>query len=176
MHLCAEQPRAIQRLDADSLERKYINVVGGPSDMLDLGIVCAELIRAGWKDWISIVPGPLVRATHGEKMGFSHMPLQPGSTYGALHDMYDRAFATANAKSPDPELNLNGLASPLWGHHSARRGADTMARETRERSGATERMIDLTFGWLEAYYSKIMQIHYDSPADRVQRSKVTMYI
>ena len=42
--------------------------------------------------------------------------------------------------------------------------------------GATERMIDLTFGWLEAYYSKIMQIHYDSPADRVQRSKVTMYI
>ena len=170
--------RALQRLDADSLERKYVNVVGGPSDSADLGIVCAELTTAGFADGdrISITPGPLVRVTHGEKLGFSHMPLQAGSTYGSLHALYDQAFAIANAHSPDPELNLRGLASPLWGHHSARRGADTMARETRERSGATERMIDLTFGWLEAFYSRVMQIHYESPADRVAKSRVTMLV
>ena len=75
-------------------------------------------MRAGFDDSgrLAVVPGPLVRATHGVNMGFSHMPLQPASTYDALHDIFDTAFEAASAESPDPELNLAGLEKPRWGH------------------------------------------------------------
>ena len=168
--------RARQRLDADSLERKFINVIGGPSGCEELGIVSLELTRAGFGDRLAIVPGPLMRATHGEAMGYAHMPIQPGSTYSILHDSFDEAFRLANADSPDPELDLRGLAKPLWGHHSNRRGADSAARETREETGATEQDIDLVFGWQEAFYSAKMQLHYEGPFDRVRRAAVTSRI
>ena len=135
-----------------------------------------ELTRAGFGPWLQIVPGPFVRATHGETMGFSHMPVQPGSTYDVLHDAFDLAYAAANARSPDPELDLRGLAAPQWGHHSTRRGADTMARQDRDKTGATEQDIDLVFGWQEAFYAAKMQIHYQSPDDIVRRAAVTSLI
>ena len=165
--------RARQRLEADSLERKCINVVGGASDSDEIKQVALELTRAGFGPWLSIVPGPFMRATHDESMGYAHMPIQPSSTYDVLHDAFDEAFAEANAASPDPELDLGGLASPLWGHHSARRAANTLARQHREETGATEQDIDLVFGWQEAFYSKKMQIHYESDFDRVRRAAVT---
>ena len=85
----------------------------------------------------------------------------------------DAAFAAANEESPDPELDLQGLPAPQWGHHSFRRGADTVARQTRRESGATEADIDLIFGWNESFYSSQMQLHYESTFDRTRRTAVT---
>ena len=75
--------RAKQRLQADSLDKKYVNVVGGAREDLALSQVARELIMAGFEEHISIVPGPLMRATHGKEMGFTHMPLSrlPPMTY-----------------------------------------------------------------------------------------------
>ena len=119
---------AKRRLTAESLDKKYVNVAGGPKDSFELAQVSRELAMAGFADRISIVPGPLMRATNGA-MGYSHMPLQPASTYAMLHECLPRAFELANAQSPDPELDLRGLLTPLWGHHSNRRGADTTGRQ-----------------------------------------------
>ena len=85
----------------------------------------------------------------------------------------DKAFAEANRDSPDPELDLAGLASPLWGHHSFRRFTDTVARQTMELTGATEQDIDLVFGWIEAFYSAKMQVHYQATFVRERRAAVT---
>ena len=165
--------RARERLLADSLEKKYINVVGGPSDSREVDQVARELLLAGFEEHVSIVPGPLMRATHGRDMGFTHMPLQPSSTYDLLHECLPRAFELANATSPDPELDLRGLPEPLWGHHSNRRGADTVARHTMHLTGATERDIDMIFGWNEHLARAVMQLHYESSMDRDRRSRVT---
>ena len=165
--------RGKQRLDADSMDKRYINLVGGPRDSADIATVMAELSLAGFDDWLSVVPGPLLRATHGAAKGLTHMPIVPGSTYSILHDCFDAAFTEANRSSPDPELDLQGFDSPLWGHHSLRRFADTVARETMQITGATEQDIDIVFGWLEAFYSAKMQLHYQSRFTREKRSAVT---
>ena len=159
--------------ERDSLDKKYINVVGGARDSADVCQVARELILAGFEEHTSVVPGPLMRATHGKDMGFTHMPLQPSSTYDALHECLPRAFELANKDSPDPELDLRGLAEPLWGHHSNRRGADTVARQTMHLTGATERDIDMIFGWNEHLARAVMQLHYESNMERDRRSKVT---
>jgi hypothetical protein len=138
-----------------------------------LGQLLAELDKAGLSDRVELVPGPLMRATHGKDMGMAHMPLQPSSTYKMLHDCFDRAFEMANAETADPELDLRGLSAPLWGHHSARRGADTIARDSMEITGATERDIDIIFGWNEHMYRAVMQLHYESNTQRDRRAKVT---
>ena len=163
---------AKRRLEADSLEKKYVNIVGGPHDSVALSQVARELTMAGFGDRISIVPGPLMRATNGQ-MGYAHMPLQPASTYALLHECLPRAYELANAESPDPELDLRGLLAPLWGHHSNRRGADTQARNNMHITGVTERDIDLQFGWNEHVMQAIMQLHYESNVERDRRSKVT---
>ena len=172
------QQRGEERRDADhSMDRRYVNVTGGPRESPGLGIVAAELTRAGFGSLISIVPGPLMRATHGKGLGHSHMPLSPQSTYDVIHTMFDEAFQLANpAGDRDPELDLQGLASPLWGHHSLRRFADTCARQTREQTGATEQDIDLTFGWMEAFHSAKMQVHYESRFTRDRRCCVTRLV
>ena len=165
--------RAKERLQGDSLDKKYINLAGGQLRSLELGRLLNELDKAGLLDRAELVPGPLMRATHGKEMGMAHMPLQPSSTYKMLHDCFDRAFDLANAETADPELDLRGLSSPLWGHHSARRGADTVARDSMEITGATERDIDIIFGWNEHMYRAIMQLHYESNLQRDRRAKVT---
>jgi hypothetical protein len=136
--------------------------------------VIAALAAAGFseKDRLRVVPGPLLRATHGNH-GHTHMPLSLSATYQPMHDRYDAACARANAQTPDLELDLQGLDKPLWGHHSGRRCADTVARNTMAVTGATERDIDLIFGWKEAFYSKEMQLHYESSFDRERRCMVT---
>ena len=51
-----------------------------------------------------------------------------------------------------------------------------MARQTRGQTGATERDIDLVFGWQEAMYAATMQLHYESIDDVVRRAAVTSLI
>ena len=165
--------RAIQRLKADSLDKKYINLVGGSYSCLDIAQVANEMETAGLGPFISVVPGPLIRASHGKDLGYAHMPLQPSSTYGMLHECLPKAFEMANANGPDPDLDLQGLVQPLWGHHSLRRGADTRARHTMHLTGSTERDIDMIFGWNEHMYKAIMQLHYESNLQRDKRAKVT---
>ena len=161
----------------DSSDRRYINVVGGFRDCHDLRVVAKELTIAGFGEWLSFQPGPFMRATHGQALGFSHMPIQPGSTYGVLHDVCDAAhLATHSAGDPDPELDLCGRESPLWAHHSWRRAADTFARQTMAETGASEADIDLIFGWQEAFYNQKMQRHYESHFDRIRRAAVTSLI
>ena len=85
----------------------------------------------------------------------------------------EAAFAASQAMGPDPELDLMGLSEPLWGHHSFRRFADTVARQTRHLTGASEQDIDMYFGWMEAFYSAKMQLHYESTFVRERRTAVT---
>ena len=76
----------------------------------------------------------------------------------------------------DPWLDLQGLDTPLWGHHSFRRCADTVARATMAKTGVSEQDIDRVFGWLEALYSQRMQYHYETRFNRDKRYRVTMYL
>ena len=158
---------------ADSVDKRYVNVVGGPVAGPDIGAVCEELTLAGFGDWIEVVPGPLIRATHGSGLGFSHMPLDAGSTYQVLGQVLQQAWEESQRGPPDPELDLQGFAEPLWGHHSFRRFADSVARQTMALSGATEQDIDLYFGWMERFYNQKMQVHYESRFDRTRRTAVT---
>ena len=119
------------------------------------------------------MPGPLIRATHGEYT--SHMPLSPKSTYDLVHKCFDEAYERAVVRH-DPEIDLAGLDAPRWGHHSLRRLADTVARQTMGETGATEQDIDIIFGWLEAMYSQKMQLHYESTFTRTRRAAVTSMI
>ena len=64
----------------------------------------------------------------------------------------------------------------VQGHHSARRGGDTNARDSMEITGGTERDIDIIFGWNEHTYRAIMQVHYESNTQRDRRAKVTSMI
>ena len=165
--------RAKQRLKADSAEKRYINVVGGTRDSLDVQTVVYELAQAGFTKWLSVVPGPLLRASHGKALGFTHMPIVAGSTYDTLHLAMDDSFRAANLTSQDPELDLQGWPGPAWGHHSFRRFGDTVARETMGLTGATEKDIDLIFGWNEAFYHAKMQDHYECVFTRSRRCQVT---
>ena len=121
--------------------------------------------------------GPLMRSSHFRSpVLLSHMPLQPQGTYDSLHSLFDDAYAQLLAEGGDPELDLRGLSAPLWGHHSLRRMADSIARATMSESGATEQDIDITFGWLEAMYNQRMQLHYASHLDRTRRARVTSLV
>jgi len=103
--------------------------------------------------------------------------LDPSSTYDTLHKIMDKCYELSNPPGdPDPWLDLQGLETPLWGHHSWRRMADTVARATMAKSGVSEQDIDLVFGWLEEMYSQRMQFHYETRFNRDKRYRVTMYL
>ena len=91
--------------------------------------------------------------------------------------MFDKAYELANPEgNPDPWLDLQGLTEPLWGHHSLRRLADTVARVTMDRTGVREDDIDLIFGWNEKMYNQTMQHHYATRFNREKRYRVTMFL
>jgi hypothetical protein len=171
------QLRGEQRRSATgSMDKRYINVTGGARGCRSISTASLELERAGFGEFCSITPGPLMRATHG-RLGASHMPLSTQSTYDSLNLMMAEAFIRASpAGDPDPELDLQGLEQPLWGHHSFRRMADTIARQTRDVTGASEQDIDLLFGWMEAFYSSKMQMHYETKLIREARAAITRMI
>ena len=108
---------------------------------------------------------------------FLPMPVHPQSTYSDLHKIMELAHErTHSADDPDPWFDQGDLDAPLWGHHSLRRLADTVARQTMSRTGATEMDIDLMFGWNERMYSAKMQLHYAETFTRDVRHRVTMYL
>lgn len=170
--------RAKQRfnLKHDAEEKAYVNVAGGRWNSPDSRKVLKELGEAGLARWSRMAMGPLIRATSGSRM--THMPLSPDSTYVLLKQGMDVAFKMANSteSGPDPELDLLGASKPSWSHHSWRRFADKVARETRKETGASDTDIDLFFGWMEAYYRKLMALHYAGRGDRVKRARVTMMV
>ena len=191
-HASTSKTKAWERFSASSsMEKRYVNIVGGRGGrpvLLEDGVTTVirgmsrdiadavdMLAKAGFSgaDRVMIVPGPLVRASSHNGTVQTHMPWVPSSSYQPLHGMLEETHRLANLESPDPELDLQGLAEPLWAHHSQRRGADTIARATMAETGATEQDIDLTFGWREAMYSALMQIHYESKFDRERRKAVT---
>ena len=140
--------RGQQRLGGDSLDCRYINLAGGPEGCASVNEARAILNRVGIKqrERFAIVPGPLLRASHGG-LGLSHMPARPNSAMGKL---LAEAYTRVQTQGPDPELDLEGRAEPLWGDHSIRGAADSAARQTRGETGASEEDIDLVFGWNEA--------------------------
>ena len=165
--------RGGERLVASSLEKRYINVFGSYASDAEIDTLMYELSKAGFGGKTRVVPGPLMRASHGDALGLAHMPLQPNSTYQVLHACLDEAYRLANEASPDPELHLHGREEPKWTHHSIRRGSLTAARNDRPLTGATEQEIDIIYGWSEAMYSAKMQLHYDSDFDFLRRAAVT---
>ena len=166
--------RGQQRLGGDSLDCRYINLAGGPEGCASVNEARAILNRVGIKqrERFAIVPGPLLRASHGG-LGLSHMPARPNSAMGKL---LAEAYTRVQTQGPDPELDLEGRAEPLWGDHSIRRAADSAARQTRGETGASEEDIDLVFGWNESKHAGKMQLHYESTLDRVRRAAVTSMI
>ena len=100
------------------------------------------------------VEGPLALATEGG-VRILPMPIGPGSTYESLHKLMDAAYIAANPHGDaDPWLDLGGLESAQWGHHSLRRLTDTCARKTMATTGASEMDIDLMFGWQERIFTR----------------------
>eukprot|EP00966_Prymnesium_polylepis_P184121 4267356-Prymnesium_polylepis.2 len=158
------------------MDKRYVNVTGGTRSCKSIATAAMELERAGFGEFLTIPPGPLMRSTFGGQ-GASHMPLSTQSTYDSLHILMDEAYIRANPPGdPDPEIDLQGLEKPLWGHHSFRRLADTIARQTRHLTGATEQAIDLLFGWMEAFFSRKMQLHYETKLVREERASITRFI
>ena len=167
--------RGKQRMEADSFQKKYINIMGADKrESAQMDALILKLVESGFggKDRLRVLPGPLFRSTHGAG-DFTHMPLTTSSAYEPLHEYFDKAHALANAVTPDYELDLCGLQAPQWGHHSARRCADTVARHTMSETGATVKDIDIIFGWNQSMYNKDMQNHYESSFDRQRRCMVT---
>ena len=147
-------------LKHDSEEKAYVNVAGGAWNSVEVRTVVKELREAGLGSVTRVTLGPLIRATSGWNV--THMALSPDSTYKLLGEAMQEAFVVSNQGSvgSDPELDLNGAVKPHWSHHSWRRFSDKVARETREKTGVSEVDIDLFYGWQEAMYRKLMQIHY----------------
>ena len=168
--------RMRSKLKHDVEDKSYVNVAGGRRDSVEIQQTVKELHRAGFGSRVRVTLGPLIRATSGSSL--THMPLSPDSTYKLIHSVMDDAYRMANSQElgPDPELDLMGALEPHWTHHSWRRFADKVARDTRKETGVSDTDIDLFFGWLEAFYRKLMQLHYAGRTDRVKRSRVTMMI
>ena len=192
----AKQAKAIhkyakERYKASTLEAelRYVNVAGGHRlagvDQFDEALMVAVnwLEDKGFGHITLMVPGPLVRATHGKTL--THMPLATTSTYthlvGAMKLAYEE---TLKRVEPDVELDLQGLKEPKWGNHSLRRHGDKVARESihKHPEGSslvkvTKQLIDYFFGWLLKEMSKDMQTHY-AGLDRPSRrglARVTMF-
>jgi hypothetical protein len=156
-------------------EYKYVNVAGGARKSGGLSLARQHLTAQGFGKFLDVVPGPLVRSTHGSLL--THMPLSVDSSYTHLIGALKRAWEISS-KMPelDPELDLGGLEEPKWAHHSFRRFADKVARETMKLTGADKSDLDDLFGWKQAERAKDMQLHYAGPRERTKRARVTMMI
>ena len=136
---------------------------------------------AGFAQFTSVVPGPLLRATSGATL--THMPLVTGSTFVTIKDILERSMVIANQVSPDKDLDLQGQLAPSWANHSLRRLADTTARrymndETHGGERVKKWEIDLLLGWNEAEMKKDTQLHYATMGvmERVKQARITCMI
>ena len=139
--------------------------------------------KKGYGRYVTVVPGPFVRATLGKVL--THMPLATGSTYTHLSGAMQAAYEISSGLAePDPELDLHGCVKPKFSNHSLRRHSDKAAREALPRhdvngvNEVTKKTIDYFFGWLLKEMTKDMQLHYaglDRPSRRAL-ARVTMYL
>ena len=152
----ARRRKAAKNLKSDS---RYVNVAGGERWGQEVASAWTWVVENDLSTHASIVPGPLMRATHGYSL--SHMPLAVDSTYTHLSVAMKMAGDISAAMvEPDPELDLQGQESPIFTNHSLRRKSDGVARESMEATGATKQMIDSFYGWLLKEMQKDMQLHY----------------
>ena len=101
------------------------------------------------------------------------MPLSEGSTYTNFIDLLKVADRLVQQEGPDPMFDLEGRDTSSYGNHSLRQMADHVARSTQSQTGATDTEIDRMFGWNEAFYRKLMRLHYVAKAVRLQLRRVT---
>ena len=144
----------------DNERKEYVNVASSRRGDAALERLVAWLKLCGFTA-IS-TPGPFVRATFGYTL--SLMPLCTASTYTGMIDQLPEAEKLAR---PDSDFDLEGRSEASYGNHSLRQLADRSARDNRHKSGATEVEIDRMFGWNEAAYRKVMQLHYAGRHERV---------
>ena len=172
LHAQATLNYAKRRRGAKNLpsELRYVNIAGGRRDSQEVAGAWAWCTSAGYAGMISIVPGPLIRATLGHSL--THMPLATGSTYAHLVSAIKTAYEESAAMADlDPELDLQGLSVPKFSNHSLRRHADRVARESMHVTGADKQLVDCFFGWLLKEMLKDMQLHY-AGEDRPGRRKM----
>lgn len=156
-------------------EHKYVNIAGGARGGAEVAAAMAWLKASGLERYADVTKGPLLRASHGNAL--SHMPYQADSSYesiiGAMSDAYELSKVMSE---PDVELDLAGREEPKWGHHSLRRAADRIARDTMAETGVDKGDIDDMFGWKQKERSKDMQLHYAGRRDRARRARITMMV
>ena len=175
---------AKQRKKADgpgSAAKRYVNVAGGRSSSAGVAAAVRALRAAGFGEFVSVVPGPLIRATSG--FCVTHMPLSTSSTFKTVKEILTSACRLANEATADPDLDLQGLLEALWTNHSLRRMSDTAARRyMNDVSYGRDRVepweIDLLYGWNEAEMSKDMQMHYAkmSLRERIKQARISCMI
>ena len=177
VHAKATLAKAKARIEARTLgeERRYINVAGGTAGGRGVTGAVAALRDAGLARFVDVVPGPLFRATHGRLL--SHMPLAVDSSYTHLMGALRKAWDISSAmEEPDLELDLDGLDQPKWGHHTLRRTATKVARDTMDETGVDEQDLDDMLGWEQAQREKRSQLRYAGRRDRSRRARITMMI
>ena len=162
-----------------SQSKRYINVQGGASGSEKISKMVALLQAKGFKDMVSVVPGPLLRASSGKTI--THMPLSTSSTFTTTKALLSSAYKLANIDTPDPDLETQAQRSePDWASHSLRRCSDTHARrhmgDTRFGRRPVEKWeIDVYYGWNEAEMKKDMQMHYATMGmrERLEQARIT---
>ena len=71
---------------------------------------------------------------------------------------------------------MEGASKSSYGNHSLRQLADRSLRDNRSKSGASEVEIDRMFGWNEAAYRRVMQLHYAGRHEREARKCITKFM
>ena len=159
---------------------RYVNVTGGAktgSGDAQLARAMEWLAGAGFAAYANVVPGPLIRATNGNKL--THMPYSPGSTHvhlvPAMIKAHERVKASGQA---DPEYDETTDPDPKFGNHSNRRHADRVALRNAAKTGATKDDINFFFGWKLKKMAEDMRLHYASLDRllRLQMSQVTAWM
>jgi hypothetical protein len=163
--------------DTDGEEKKYINIAGGERRGEAVTAAEAWVEKVGFRGFLDVVGGPLLRATDGKKI--THMPLQPGSTYIHLSKSITNAYEVSRAMDePDTEIDLGAQdpEKPKFGNHWARRKADQVAQDTMEETETTADTIDEYFGWRQKARKKLQQIQYRGRTAMLKLARITMML
>jgi hypothetical protein len=165
------------KADNDGEEKKYINIAGGERRGKEVTAAEAWVEKAGFRRYMDVVDGPLLRATDGNKI--THMPLQPGSTYVHLSKSIMNAYEISRVmEEPDTEIDLGSQDpdKPKFGNHWARRKADQVAQDTMEDTETTADTIDEYFGWRQKARKKLQQIQYRGRTAMLKLARITMML
>jgi hypothetical protein len=160
----------------DGEDKKYVNIAGGARESAEVRKAEAWA-KARYPEYVNVVPGPLLRATDGKKV--THMPLQPGSTYGHLATSIKQAYFKSQAmEEKDVELDLceQDPANPKFGNHWARRKADQVAQDTKTETKTEDETIDEGMGWNQKVRKKRMSTHYKGKTALMKLARITMML